>query len=434
MEMPDSVLVQSPGQIQGEFNLPASKSMFNRAMIMAALSGNAISLNTPPNAEDCQIIESYLIASGYSVNRKEGIIQVTGAPIAGKSINTDLKMAGTALRFLTGLATILPIHSIFTGSTRLGERPFSSLANALMEAGASIQFSDANFVFPITIAGNPEWQPKEIYLRNSKSSQKLSALLLLGSHFSLGTRIYFDTHFPISQPYVSLTIQMLNRIGIHWEQEADCYILNKKNLSKQSIAVEPDWSGASYALGMVLLKGGMITLPYLPPESLQGDARQLEYFHLLGMKSGWVNGQLTVSASGESFQGFDFDFSGMPDLAQTFAVIAAFATSPSILSGLHSLRLKETNRIDALRYELTKLGAQVSESDGVMQITPGTPLSNPIISTYNDHRMAMAFSLAACRLAAIQIENPGVVGKSFPEYWSNLKGLGFKFETEGHLS
>lgn len=426
MEMPDSFLVQAPGQIQGEFNLPASKSMFNRAMIMAALSGNAISLHTPPHAEDCQIIESYLLASGYSLCSKEGILELKGAPLPGITIQTDLKMAGTALRFLTALATILPIHSVFTGSSRLGERPFSSLANALMEAGASIQFSDSDFVFPITVTGNPNWQPREIYLRNSKSSQMLSALLLLGSHFSLGTRIYFDTHFPISQPYVSLTLEMLNRIGVHWVQEADFYILNEKNLSNQSIAVEPDWSGASYALGMVLLKGGTITLPYLQPESLQGDARQLKYFHSLGMKSGWTNGHLMVSASGDSFEGFDFDFSGMPDLAQTFAVIAAFASSPSILRGLYSLSLKETNRIDALRNELKKLGAQVTEADGVMHIFPGLPLSNPIITTYNDHRMAMAFSLAACRLPAVQIENPGVVGKSFPDYWNNLECLGFK--------
>lgn len=430
----DSVLVQAPGKIQGEFNLPASKSMFNRALIMAALSGNAISSHTPPNAEDCQIIESYLLASGYTFNLKEGILELKRVPLAGAAIEADLKMAGTALRFLTALATILPIHSVFTGSQRLGERPFSTLANALIESGASIQYSNSDFIFPISIKGNPNWQPKEIYLRNSKSSQMLSAVLLLGSHFSLETKIFFDRNFPVSEPYILLTLEMLNRIGIHWEQVADYYILREKIKSNNIIEVEPDWSGASYALGLVLLKGGRITLPFLSSESIQGDARQIEYFQQLGMKFEWTSGQLTVNASGESYEGFNFDFSGMPDLAQTFAVIAAFASSPSILRGLYSLRLKETNRIEALQNELTKLGAQVTETEGVMQIIPGSSLSKPILSTYNDHRMAMAFSLAACKVPLVQIENPDVVGKSFPEYWNNLRSLGFKIETEGHLS
>lgn len=429
--MPECIRLIAPETLSGTYLLPASKSMYNRALVLSALTGNSVQCSSSAQAEDCQVMENYLAEVGYSFKRNGTQIEISGSPISGKIVQAELAMAGTALRFLSALAAVLPIHSQFSGADRLGQRPYLPLAFALKESGVHIHWSEGESIFPIRIQGSTEWKPEEIYLRNSQSSQFISALLLLGPYLNLGTQLICSQQAPLSEPYIDLTLGMLDQIGINWQRSSGQYELVKKSLISKPILVESDWSNASYAFGMLLLKGGTLHIPGLMGNSLQGDVLQVEYFQHLGMEFSWNAEGLEVSATGKKFPGFDLDFSGMPDLAQTFAVLAAFAEGPSILRGLYSLVFKETNRIEALQAELQKFGAKVEVEGDVMHIQPrfSMPTQEPI-KTYGDHRMAMAFSIGCCTQVGGQIENPEVVSKSFPEYWDNLRQLGFVLEVD----
>ncbi len=429
--MPERIRLIAPETLSGTYILPASKSMYNRALVLSALTGNSILSSSSAQAEDCQVMENYLAEVGYSFKRKATQVEISGRPISGKVVQAELAMAGTALRFLSALAAVLPVQSQFTGATRLGLRPYLPLSLALKESGVNIHWSEGESIFPIRIQGNTEWQPEKIYLRNSQSSQFISALLLLGPYLNLDTQIICSQQAPLSEPYIDLTLGMLDQIGINWKRSSNQYELVKKSVLSNPILVEADWSNASYAFGMLLLKGGTLHIPGLLRNSLQGDALQVEYFQQLGVAFSWKGEELEVGAPGKKFPGFDLDFSGMPDLAQTFAVLAAFAEGPSILRGLYSLVFKETNRIEALQAELQKFGAKVEVVGDSMHIHPrfALPTQEPI-KTYGDHRMAMAFSIGCCTQVGRQIENPEVVSKSFPEYWDNLRQLGFVLEVD----
>ena len=299
---------------------------------------------------------------------------------------------------------------------------------AMNQAGASILYYSDKQVFPINVTGNPDWQPGNITLSQIRSSQMVSALLLLGPHFNLGTSLFVSKDFPLSEPYIKMTLDMLEHQGIYWARIPKGYQLHSKNPGNSDIVVEPDWSAVSYLLAILLLKGGEVSIQGLKPDSCQGDAAQLSYFRQLGLHFEFYSDGLKASSSGRTFSGFQFDFSDMPDQAQTFAVLAALAHSPSRLTGLESLTLKETDRITALEFELRKLNAQVTRIPGGLEIVPGILPEHAEIKTYQDHRMAMAFSMAATQIPGIRIQAPEVVDKSFPHFWQELSQAGFRFE------
>ncbi len=417
-----------PDKMEAHFELPISKSMFNRALVIACQTQCRILAKTKHLPEDCRVMMNYLQACGFAFQVDDGVWTISSHLKSGQYIQADLAMAGTAMRFLTSLACILPLNSEFTGAARLGERPYLPLAMAMNQAGASILCHSDIQVFPIKVTGNPDWQPGNITLSQIRSSQMVSAVLLLGPHFNLGTSLFVSKDFPLSEPYIKMTLDMLEQQGMHWTRIPLGYQLHSKKPRNSDIIVEPDWSAVSYILGMLLLKGGELTIHGLKQDSCQGDAAQLSYFRQLGLHFEFYSYGLKASSSGRTFSGFQFDFSDMPDQAQTFAVLAALAHSPSRLTGLESLTLKETDRITALEFELRKLNAQVTRIPGGLEIVPGILPEHAEIKTYQDHRMAMAFSMAATQIPGIRIQAPEVVDKSFPHFWQELSQVGFRFE------
>lgn len=419
-----------PPRLEGEGVLPVSKSLYNRALIISAFSGNPIRVMQAADSDDCLRMEAYLRTAGWELQWDAAGVRVTGQPVPGRVVEVDLNMAGTALRFLSVLATTLPLESRFTGAPRLGERPFRPLAAALIASGVRIQIPDTGSIFPFSIQGNPQWQPGQIHLVRVDSSQMVSAVLLGGYHFREGTRISVDSSMPLSVPYIDMTLGMLKSQGIRWERDKAGYVLVEKHRVQIPIEVEADWSGASYLFAWLAMLGGRILLPGLRLDSLQGDRGQVAYWQQLGIAVRPTETGLEAWSDGQGRRGFELDFEGMPDLAQTFAVVAALGENPCVLTGLESLRVKETDRVEALKQELAKLGAEVRGDARRIEIIPGKWPEKADIQTYGDHRMAMAFSVAAIRVPGLRIQNPGVVEKSFPGYWKVLEGMGFLGERE----
>lgn len=419
------IRITPPSRLEGEGVLPVSKSLYNRALILSACTGNPISVRQAADSDDCRRMEAYLRAAGWGIEQEASGVRVSGQAVPGRVVETDLNMAGTALRFLAVLAATLPLESRFTGAPRLGERPFRPLAYALKASGVKIQIPDTGSLFPFSIQGNPQWQPGQIHLVGVDSSQMVSALLLGGYHFREGTRISVDSNMPLSVPYIDMTLGMLKSQGIRWERDKEGYVLVEKHRVQIPIEVEVDWSGASYLFAWLVMLGGRLHLPGLSLDSLQGDRGQVGYWQRLGIAVRPTETGLEAWSEGKGRRGFALDFEGMPDLAQTFAVVAALGEEPCVLTGLESLRVKETDRVEALKQELAKLGAKVRGDARRMEIVPGKWPERADIRTYGDHRMAMAFSVAAARIPGLRIQNPGVVEKSFPGYWRVLEGLGF---------
>lgn len=396
---------------------------------MGAASGRSFQVSADSSAEDCEVLKGYLSALNYSIESGgEGIYHFIPGNIP-LQVELDLRMAGTAMRFLTGLACIMPTRSILTGSERLSARPIGALKDALIASGARLEYIQTSYALPVYIQGDKNWFPDRFDFRNGESSQMLSALLLLGPHLKVGTRIQVAEADIVSKPYVDMTLRMLAQQGISWASDPEGFVLKRSSWKDEVIEVERDWSSASYAFAWALMFPSDFFIPGLRLESLQGDRAQVKWFEFLGLKIEFIDNGVRVQSPGfRRLPAFDIDFSDMPDLAQTFAVLALFANSKCTLRGLETLRVKETDRISALQTELSKLGAVVQVNGNQILIAPVESLMPCIVDTYGDHRMAMSFSiLAGLYPGSIGIRFPEVVSKSFPDFWHQMSGIGINF-------
>jgi 3-phosphoshikimate 1-carboxyvinyltransferase len=420
---------QVPERLSGVFHLPYSKSMYNRALVIGAASGKSFRVSANSSAEDCEVLKGYLSALNYRIESGgEGIYHFIPGNFPSQ-VNLDLRMAGTAMRFLTGLACIMPVCSAFRGSERLSMRPVGALKDALISAGGRLEYESAHFALPVRIYGDRHWSPKCFDFAPGESSQMLSALLLLGPHLQTGTRIQVPKVEVVSKTYVEMTLNMLSLQGIYWVRDDSGFVLKSCEWKDEVIFVERDWSSASYAFAWALMFPSDFMIPGLSAQSLQGDRAQVKWFEHLGLKIEFMEKGVRVQSPGyRDLPAFDFDFSDMPDLAQTFAVLALFAKGKSTLRGLETLRVKETDRVSALQAELSKLGAIVQVIGNQMEIEPVEVLMPCMLDTYGDHRMAMSFSiLAGLYPGEIGIRSPEVVSKSFPDFWHELSRIGINF-------
>jgi len=415
--------------LQGEVDLPASKSMLNRAMILGATLPGSTLIQGNSEAEDCKVMKQYLKACGFNLEESNTSVIVSGQSFREIKVEQDLIMSGTALRFLSVLACTLPLTTIFTGTERLSQRPLKTLLDSLKQAGADI-YSENNYQnFPLHIQGNPDWSPSVFQLPASLSSQFISAVLLMGAVWKEGTQILINKEELVSLPYINMSLQMLRNQGIDWENTHRGWELKTKNLTHSGkIEIEPDWSAASYFLALACIFPANIILKGLQADSLQGDAKQLEYFKSLGMDLSFEpEGLRVISKPYKNIPAFDIDFSNTPDLAQTFAVLALFASGECILRGLSTLRVKETDRIQALYDVLSNLGAEVKIKGNDLYISPIQEVKPCVVECYGDHRMAMAFSVVAAYFPGrVGIKDPDVTVKSFPSFWEVLTSIGMK--------
>ncbi len=401
------IKVTAPAKIHTTIQLPSSKSISNRALIINAL-GNGT--HHPENLSDCDDTRVMIRALN---DDKETI---------------DIMAAGTAMRFLTAYLSVTPGTRIITGTERMQQRPIQVLVNALRELGADIEYVANDGFPPLRITGR-ELRKDTISLPGNVSSQYISALLMIAPVLTNGLTIRLTGDI-ISRPYINLTLQLMNDFGVRAEWTDD-HRLKVEPQAYHSIPfyVESDWSAASYWYQIVALsKEAEVTLPGLFKDSYQGDSQVAGIFRSLGVETIYKDKTVILKKNGKSVERLDYDFINQPDLAQTFVVTCALLNIPFRFSGLQSLKIKETDRMAALITEMRKLGYILHETDGSVLSWEGercTTEEHPAIDTYEDHRMAMAFAPTCLALPEILINNPQVVSKSYPRYWEDLRQAGF---------
>ena len=401
------IKVTAPAKIHTTIQLPSSKSISNRALIINAL-GNGT--HHPENLSDCDDTRVMIRA----LNDDKATI--------------DIMAAGTAMRFLTAYLSVTPGTRIITGTERMQQRPIQVLVNALRELGADIEYVANDGFPPLRITGR-ELRKDTISLPGNVSSQYISALLMIAPVLTNGLTIRLIGDI-ISRPYINLTLQLMNDFGVRAEWTDDHRLkVEPQAYHSTPFYVESDWSAASYWYQIVALsKEAEVTLPGLFKDSYQGDSQVAGIFRSLGVETIYKDKTVILKKNGKSVERLDYDFINQPDLAQTFVVTCALLNIPFRFSGLQSLKIKETDRMAALITEMRKLGYILHETDGSVLSWEGercTTEEHPAIDTYEDHRMAMAFAPTCLALPEILINNPQVVSKSYPRYWEDLRQAGF---------
>ena len=402
-------LTKHSGTVNCSVVPPASKSESNRVLIIDALCGMQSDLQNLSNARDTQTMIRLLKSDDKTL---------------------DVLDAGTTMRFLTAFTAITGRESILTGTKRMRERPIRLLVDALASLGAEINYLENVGYPPIEIKpfNKESIRTNHIKIRGDVSSQYITALLMIGPMLPQGLKLELEGKTG-SRPYIEMTLALMKHFGVEAEWQSNTILIAPQSYTPATYKVESDWSAASYWYSIVALaENARIELKGYKQHSFQGDKSIVDIMDKLGVKTTFEQDGLLLE-KGQAASEFSYDFTDSPDLAQTIAVVCAAKGIPGILSGLESLRIKETDRIAAIQNELRKFGADLIEleKDVTYQVKPGSfHVSGQIVDTYKDHRMAMAFAPLAL-LGNIEIENPSVVDKSYPHFWDDLKIAGFRF-------
>lgn len=393
--------------ITASVRIAGSKSESNRILILQKQFSN-IKIQNLSDSVDSQVLQEALSSESSTIN---------------------IGHAGTAMRFLTAyFSTQEGQEVILSGSSRMHERPIKALVDALLSLGADISYLENEGYPPLKIKGKKISQDS-VQIDGSMSSQYVSALMLVAPSLQHGLNLSFKGEIT-SRPYIEMTLQILQSIGVSCSFHED--IIQVKPLDKiedTEFRVESDWSSASYLYSFFALSTmEELRLTQYKKDSLQGDSALIKLFESFGVESQWQGGDLVLRKTNTMATSITWDCSNFPDLAQTLMVTAFGLKIPMELSGLHTLKIKETDRILALQTELQKLGAEIAVTDASMSLTKREePIKEHIsIATYQDHRMAMAFA-SLSNLVPIEIENPEVVEKSFINFWEIFKELGVEF-------
>jgi len=410
---------------RGSVRLPGSKSISNRVLLLAALATGETEIRGLLDAEDTRVMREALGRLGVPITERAHALRVHGAAGAFRQKKADLFLgnAGTALRPLTAVLALCAGEYLVSGVARMHERPIGDLVEALRAIGARIDYRGQPGFPPLAIHPAKVRVAAPVPVKGDVSSQFLSAMLmalpLSGADATIEVRGEL-----ISKPYVEITLNVMRRFGVAVERDgwARFRVPSARYTSPGSIYVEGDASSASYFLAAGALGGGPVRVEGVGRESIQGDVRFAEVLQAMGARIRIDDEAIECAGSGQ-LAPFDLDMNHIPDAAMTAAVLALFASGPSRLRNIASWRLKETDRIAAMATELRKLGAQVEEGADYLRITPGELRPGVAIDTYDDHRMAMSFSLVAVGGVPVRINNPQCVAKTFPEYFSVLASI-----------
>jgi 3-phosphoshikimate 1-carboxyvinyltransferase len=402
--------IQAPDAIYTSINLPASKSISNRALILNALAKSSYPVENLSDSDDTSVLLNALQSSGPDF---------------------DIGAAGTSMRFLTAYLSQVEGNWTITGSERMKNRPIGILVDALRSVGAEIDYGEKEGFPPLHIRGK-KLKGGEITLNGGVSSQYISALMMIAPCLEQGLKIRLEGNI-ISKPYIQMTKGLMEFFGIKVIWEGQNIEITPQRYIPVSFRVESDWSAASYWYEIrALAPEASVELLGLEENSLQGDAKVKELFarhcELRGTKQEAIqnNNRLLHYARNDEVR--LYDFTNEPDLAQTLVVTCCLLNIPFRFTGLQSLRIKETDRMTALQTELRKLGYIIhAEANSVLEWTGEKcePEQHPVIATYEDHRMAMAFAPVCLKTREIQIANPAVVSKSYPRFWLDLAQAGF---------
>lgn len=398
-------ILKQKASLKGIINLPASKSISNRLLIINALSDGRVVINNLSEANDTEVLKKKLLSESQVL---------------------DVGDAGTSMRFLTAYRAVKGDNAIMQGSPRMHQRPIEPLVTALTAIGADISYVEKIGFPPLKLNGFDQIK-NEVTVPGNISSQFITALLLVAPALPQGLTIKIDGKL-MSRPYVDMTLRLMEKCGVEVKKESHTFIILPQHYQPTMISVESDWSSASYWFSFAsLMPNTDIILKGLQEDSMQGDLSILDIAEGWGVYGEFVPTGLRLRQDGKKVDEQIIDFSNTPDLAQTVAVAHALLGIRGKYIGLESLRIKETDRILALQQELSKIGAKFEEQGEYWLLTPpdGQLTENVFINTYQDHRMAMAFAPLACRMD-VEIENRDVTKKSYPGFWDDLNSLNFE--------
>lgn len=391
----------------GKIKIPGSKSESNRALLINALCSIPGEIYNLSSARDTQLMKSLL---------------------ASKTSEIDVKDAGTVMRFLTTYFSLTNQIRIITGTDRMQERPIGLLVDALRTIGVSINYQNKDGFPPLLINGFDSQLTNSISIDGSISSQYLSALLMLAPTLPNGLELNIENG-ATSKPYLLMTIELMKHFGVDVDIIDNKYTVKPSDYTFSDFTIEPDWSSASYWYSIFILsKAERLELVGYRKKSLQGDRCLVELMEPFGVKTYFTSSGAVLTKQAKNLPD-QIDFINNPDLAQTFAVLCAALEHPCIYTGLHTLKIKETDRVVAIKNQLLKLGADFVEDGNQWTVIPPQgdwQSQSAEINTYHDHRMAMAFAPLACVLPQVTIESPEVVNKSYPSFWNDLGVAGFK--------
>ncbi|MCB0755908.1 MAG: 3-phosphoshikimate 1-carboxyvinyltransferase [Flavobacteriales bacterium] len=389
------------GPLVGEIDLPISKSIANRYVIISALAGSKLSLSEDL-PEDVRILQEALNSDSSEIN---------------------IGMAGTAMRFLTAFYAVQEGKTVvLTGAERMKQRPIAELVDALRNLDAEIEYVENEGFPPLKIAGK-KLKGGEVDIPASVSSQFVSALMMIGPMMENGLQIRLRGKV-LSKPYIALTADCMRKSGVEVEFDGNSITVPHSEYQVEGLNIEADWTSGSYFYALAAARpNSRFLLKGLNLNSQQGDSILAEWFKLIGVASIQKENGVEIASSAEINFPIELDSTNHPDLAQTFAFLAAALEKPLKLTGLDNLRLKETDRVAALKNELEKLGVSVLVEGNAMTVSGSVSVKETTIKTYNDHRMAMSAAVLST-VIPIEVEKPEVVAKSYPGFWNELKMLG----------
>jgi 3-phosphoshikimate 1-carboxyvinyltransferase len=409
--------------VRGTVRPPGSKSITNRALVLASLADGTSNLTGVLDSQDTQVMVESLRRMGIAVTHDAGactaeIVGSSGRPPA-PSAELWLENSGTSIRFLTAVACLAHGTYRLDGNSRMRERPIGELCDALHALGANVVCEAGNGCPPVLVKAS-RLPGGTARVAANLSSQYLSALLM-AAPCALGPVELALRGQLVSEPYVDMTLRMMQSFGVGVEQPTrGCYRAIPQPYRARKYEVEPDASAASYFFAAAAVTGGEVTVHRLSRASLQGDVGFVNVLEKMGCDVEWAQSSITVR--GRTLRGVDVDMNQISDTAQTLAAIAPFATGATRIRNIAHVRHKETDRIQAIATELRELGIAVDEHDDGLTIHPG-PIRPTTVETYDDHRMAMSFSLVGLKVPGIRIANPGCTAKTYPRFFNDLQAL-----------
>lgn len=422
----ESLTLQPVALVNGSINLPGSKSVSNRALLLAAFAQGTTRLTNLLDSDDVRHMLTALTQLGVrhrlSADRTECEIDGLGHAFSNaKGLELFLGNAGTAMRPLAAALCLGEQDVVLTGEPRMKERPIGHLVDALCQGGAQIDYLEQENYPPLRLRGG--FSGGDVSVDGSVSSQFLTALLMTAPLADNDTTIQIKGDL-VSKPYIDITLNLMKTFGIEVEnhQYQKFSIKGRQQyVSPGSYLVEGDASSASYFLAAAAIKGGTVRVTGIGKNSMQGDIRFADVLEKMGATIHWADDYIECTRG--ELKGIDMDMNHIPDAAMTIATAALFAEGPTTLRNIYNWRVKETDRLAAMATELRKVGATVEEGEDYIRVEPPKSLKFAEIGTYNDHRMAMCFSLVALSDTPVTILDPKCTAKTFPDYFERLAGI-----------
>jgi 3-phosphoshikimate 1-carboxyvinyltransferase len=414
----------APGPLHATVEIPGSKSITNRALVLASLAQGRSVIESPLLSDDTDLMIAALRELGFAVDLEQDlqrvIVEGRGGAIPASRTELFVGNAGTVMRFLAGMLTLGRGRYRLDGNARMRERPIGELLETLRALGVNASSEFNNGCPPVVIAPDNPCEGGTATIDATLSSQFVSALLMPAPLWKKGLRLTIIGE--VARPFIDMTLAMMKRWGAAATREDGTLVVaGGQSYRAQIFPVEPDASSASYFAAASALCGGIVRIPKLRRDSVQGDIGFLGLLEQMGTTVTWFGDGVEIRGTGE-LRGIDVDMSAMPDMAPTLAAIAPFASSPTTIRNVAFIRHHESDRIRALATELGRLGAAVAEREDGLTISP-SKLRPATIETYDDHRIAMSFAAVGLKLAGLRIKNPACVSKTFPDFFAKLASL-----------